>query len=197
MLTDIRWRMWTAVAVQFLVLLALIGVKQYTLLSGTPVRLETVPVDPRDLFRGDYVVLDYRISDLDLSGLDSDESRPFEEHDTVFVVLRPDGEYWTAAGAYHARPPVDAGQVVLRGEVEYTLEFRVAGESSIRVKYGIESYFVPEGSGWAIEQIRGRGLGAEVVVDRFGNGVVRRLLVDGQPLDVAVPGVVQPGRPSA
>ena len=32
--------------------------------SGTDVRLKTLPVDPRDLLRGDYVILSYGISSI-------------------------------------------------------------------------------------------------------------------------------------
>ncbi len=36
-----------------------IAYKEYTLRTGTEVILKTMPVDPRDLFRGDYVTLNY------------------------------------------------------------------------------------------------------------------------------------------
>jgi len=32
-----------------------IGFKEYTLRTGQEVVLKTVPIDPRDLFRGDYI----------------------------------------------------------------------------------------------------------------------------------------------
>ena len=42
-------------------------VRQETVLaSGRTILLETVPVDPRDLLRGDYVLLRYKISDVPL-----------------------------------------------------------------------------------------------------------------------------------
>ena len=43
-------------------LLALVESRAAILRGGQEVRLRTVPVDPRDLFRGDYVVLAYDIS---------------------------------------------------------------------------------------------------------------------------------------
>ena len=46
--------------------------KQMTLLTGKEVLLKTVPVDPRDLFRGDYVVLRYDISTIDLETVSTD-----------------------------------------------------------------------------------------------------------------------------
>ena len=56
-----------AVVIQTGVLVAMVAMKQWTLTTGTPVVLETKPVDPRSLFRGDYVRLNYAISNY--SGL--------------------------------------------------------------------------------------------------------------------------------
>ena len=53
-----------AAGLQTLALVGMIGVQQYTLNEGTPVLLETEPIDPRSLFRGDFVILNYAISDL-------------------------------------------------------------------------------------------------------------------------------------
>ena len=48
-----------AVLLQLAVLGGLFVYSQYPLWVGTEVRLATVPVDPRDLFRGQYVRLNY------------------------------------------------------------------------------------------------------------------------------------------
>ena len=47
-------------------ILAMVVQRAAILRSGQEVRLEVVPVDPRDLFRGDYVVLGYRIGTVDM-----------------------------------------------------------------------------------------------------------------------------------
>ena len=41
-------------------ILAMVYQRAEILRNGQEVRLEIVPVDPRDLFRGDYVILDYQ-----------------------------------------------------------------------------------------------------------------------------------------
>ena len=51
-----------AVLLQLAVLGGLFVYSQYPLWVGTEVRLATVPVDPRDLFRGQYVRLNYALS---------------------------------------------------------------------------------------------------------------------------------------
>lgn len=52
------------IALQIGLLLAMVGRSQFTLLTGDKVLLEVVPVDPRDIFAGEYVRLNYKISDM-------------------------------------------------------------------------------------------------------------------------------------
>ena len=53
-----------AAMVQIVLLAAMITDRAQILRDGTEVKLQTRPVDPRDLLRGDYVVLGYDISQL-------------------------------------------------------------------------------------------------------------------------------------
>ncbi|MEQ8611292.1 MAG: GDYXXLXY domain-containing protein, partial [Parvibaculum sp.] len=57
---------------QSLFLAAMVWDRVSLLRSDTVVTLETAPVDPRDIFRGDYVILNYAISSLALDNLDGD-----------------------------------------------------------------------------------------------------------------------------
>jgi len=116
------------------------GIDQY----GQEVRLQTAPVDPRDLFYGDYVVLNYEISTLD-SSLWQGAEQP-KTGDSVYVVLKPDGTHHKPVAAYAEKPEVSGDEIVLRGKLLY--EF----ESKWNVQYGIERYYIPENTGKAIEQ---------------------------------------------
>jgi len=146
---------------------------------GQEIVLETVPVDPRDVFRGDYVALRYRISEV---------SCPSSVvGSTVFVPLRRNGDVWEIALEPSRFPPVsyedaaERGGVVIRGQVA-----RSSG-STCEITYGIESYFVPEGTGREIERVRG-ALKVRVSVDGFGNAMIReRMLPDSQPQGRASP----------
>ena len=62
----LAWRTVATVALLSVALLALVQQRASILKSGTEVRLRTVPVDPRDLFRGDYVVFSYEIGTVDV-----------------------------------------------------------------------------------------------------------------------------------
>jgi uncharacterized membrane-anchored protein len=177
-------RLALAAGVQCLLLLSVIGFKQYTIVTGTTVVLQTTPVDPRSLFRGDYVRLAYDISTLD-PAIASDGYIPFG---TVFVELAPgDGGIWRAVNVYPNRRPVPDGHVLIRGDA-----IPIPGgdrplpgtREESRVTYGIEEVFVPEGSGRAIERTNPERVTVEVSVDRFGNAIARRVLIDGQPYDL-------------
>lgn len=182
------WRGLAAIVLLCALILAMVESRAGILRSGTEIRLATAPVDPRDLFRGDYVILNYRISTLDLSRLDGDKS--FERNQTVFVRVAPGSDGLAEAkGVYLSRPPAATGGAMLEGKVVSTVACAVnpngdqdcnAGRSAIRVEYGLESYFVPEGTGRAIETTERKRLEIVAAVSSSGQAAIKRLLIDGK-----------------
>lgn len=173
------------IAVTFtLLLVGMIARKQWTLNTGTPMVLETQPIDPRSLFRGDYVRLNYTISRFELARYPvlADVKRG----DDIYVTLAKGDPYWQPQ-AVHTEYPEGAG-VVLRGRVERVVQ-RFNNETrkyekakEVLVKYGIENYFVPEGEGRAIERPEaGVKVSIEVAVDACGNAGIRAVLLNGEP----------------
>ena len=57
------------VALQFFVLSGMVVKAAMPLWTGTEIRVKTVPVDPRSLFRGNYAELNYEIGQLPSSAL--------------------------------------------------------------------------------------------------------------------------------
>ena len=153
------------------IIFGFIGFKEFTLRSGQEVLLKTRPVDPRDLFRGDYVVLNYEISSLDLSNVYSDY-KEFKINDNVYAALKIENGYGSVAGVYRNAPY----GLYIKGKIIYS------SGSRLIVEYGIESYFVPEGKGRDVEQYRGKNLDVKVSVDKFGNAVIKSLVVEGKEL---------------
>lgn len=149
------------------ILIGLVAMKEYALRTGTEVVLKTVPVDPRDLFRGDYVTLSYDISALDLDqfGLGLPAFRP---GDAIYVRLAAEKTPTVAVSVDH-RPP-SPGTLFLKGRVTSVSGQRVSAE------YGIESYFVPEGKGQEIERARGKTLHVKAAVDRSGHAIIKGLV---------------------
>jgi uncharacterized membrane-anchored protein len=173
-------RAFILIGVFWLVLIGgLVGFKQYTLFTGHEVLLRTVPVDPRDLFRGDYVILRYPFSTINLNEHGLDPDRAGGVGDMLYVALEINGGYATFASVHASAPD----GLHIKGRVASFSASGPAGEKQydVEVWYGIESYFVPEGRGREIESRR-EGLDVRVSIDQFGNAVVRELVIDGEPV---------------
>jgi uncharacterized membrane-anchored protein len=110
-----RIKFFLLVLLQFLVLCGMIAYRQYWIETGDRVFLRVKPVDPRDLFRGDYVSLEYEISLLDLDKLSPGES--FRPGDKVYVILEPDPDgTMKASGATRSLP---GGKKVIQGLAKF------------------------------------------------------------------------------
>lgn len=166
---NIRLAFWLVVIVQVVALLGFVGMREFTLRTGQEVVLQTVPVDPRDLFRGDYVVLRYDISRLPVCC--------YSVGDTVYVELVQKGEMWHTRNHAH-RSIAEVDTTFIRGRVtRVTQQPQGPSPQEIDVEHGIESYFVPEGTGRDIERARGK-LKVRVAVDGFGNAGIMGLVVE-------------------
>ena len=170
-------------------ILAMILPRAAILRNGQEVRLEIAPVDPRDLFRGDYVVLAYRIGTVDAP---KDATTPFTRGQQVFVTLRPDTSNKSKAVAVSAeRPAVSGSDIVIAGVVSAvsTCQLNDAGNRdcklgtrAVDVRYGLESYFVPQGEGKKIELMARARLEVVAAVASSGQAAIKRLLIDGVPV---------------
>lgn len=175
-------------------LLALVESRAAILRNGTEVRLRTVPVDPRDLFRGDYVVLAYPIS---IVAPGPGGATGMRRGDTVFVTLTRDAEGFAQAKAVDTvRPAAGAGEVVIAGRVQTTGACALneagqvdcaAGSQRLRIAYGLESYFVPQGQGRAIETTPRARIEVVAAVAADGTAAIKRLLIDGRLVHAEAP----------
>jgi uncharacterized membrane-anchored protein len=162
----------TAVVFQLGVLVAMLVMRLSIVLYGQTIMLRVVPVDPRDLFRGDYVILSYEFSRPrgTITGLQS--IWPGEQRGrTIYVSLAPesDGKHWSMT-ELSVNPPPD-GTIYLRGKLN----------DWGQVECGIESFFVQEGKGKAYEDaVRERRLSAEVAVTPDGRAALKRLHIENK-----------------
>lgn len=160
------------VGLQIFVLVAMIAQRSRPLVEGKTVLLRVVPVDPRDMFRGDYVILGYDFSRVPPSGIDGrldyQQGSQGSAGQTIYALLVPeaDGKHWRCERFTASRP---ASGIFLRGTLR----------SWGRAEFGIESYYVQEGTGHKYEQaIRNHGLSAEVAVGRDGQAALRSLQIE-------------------
>lgn len=161
----------TAILVQVGVLLAMIAMHVLATRNAQTILLRVEPVDPRDLMRGDYVILGYQISRIPpgtiLPGV---TDRPYDQRTPLTVYLpltpEPDGRHYQGAGL-STTPP--ASGLFIRGTT--------TGWN--RIEFGIESYYVQEGKGKLYEDaVRSRRLSAQVALAPDGQATLRGLEIE-------------------
>ena len=139
---------------QIFLLAFMAGQREYVFQKGKMVYLRTIPIDPRDLFRGDYVRLNYEISfissDKLRDGLEKSENKQRNKDRKVYVVLEPDEEN-VANILYATDKKPGKEQLFIRGRLQHNRS------SGILVRYGIETYFVEQGKGKDLEKRRVKG----------------------------------------
>jgi uncharacterized membrane-anchored protein len=76
---------------------------------------------------------------------------------------------------------VAPGDVVLKGRVQSIWKTNNPEETVMNIRYGIEQYFVPEGTGRVLEdQVRDHKIEAIVTVGSDGTAALKGLVVDGR-----------------
>lgn len=134
---------------------------EHLLATGSLVKLELRPVDPRSLMQGDYVQLSFAISAP--PGLRDDPQLKQSPFKHVRVAIAPD-----SSGVYVFSRLLAGDEQPREGETAINGKYDGWGS----IIYGIESYFVPEGTGLEVERT---AKFAEVKVSAKGNALLVRL----------------------
>lgn len=167
----IPW-VFAALAWQLAVLLFMAAPREWALHFGRVIHLRTAPVDPRDVMRGDYVRLTYDLSlvprEFCRDGLAAAMAKPLVESgrpghphpvgggsepnllppDTpVYAVLKPGEDNVAVLDYLTDRKPRQG--LYLRGRLERLTE------GFANVRYGLEAYFLEQGTAQAWEQRQG------------------------------------------
>ncbi len=159
---------------------------------GERVWLRTSPVDPRDLFRGDYVRLNYDISRLPralwsdavaTSVQDQANRTRYLREKTLYVSLERGPQDVATAIKADLTPP--ARGLFIRGAFRPGRGWRLGDKVPTflnDLRYGIESYYVEQGSGRELERGRPEGINGtlrvpldiEVAISKRGEAVILR-----------------------
>lgn len=122
---------------------------QQPLWYGKAIRVAVNPIDPRSLFRGNYAILNYSISEAALSQAlkregDYENNLRIHEGAVIYTRLKQNKQ-----GLYEPIDVVldkpDTG-VFIRGRLEYISDY------TVRIKYGVEAYFASKERALEIEQ---------------------------------------------
>ena len=159
----------------------ILGSAMMPLWTGTEIRVKTIPVDPRSLFRGNYARLAYEFSTLPKDALDVGALR---ENEPVYVSLQADSDQLYSFAGVSTTKPKDG--IFLRGRINGKHLSRIrsgnARSGQVRsgqVRYGIEAWFAPKEKALQLEtDLRDGGVAVLMVTD---NG--KAALTDILPLD--------------
>lgn len=183
-------RIFLVALVMTLLLGQMIADRMKLLRDGRVVELKTQPVDPRSLFRGDYIILTYPISRIDAMLLPGDTD--FHTGDEIFITLHLDAELWQPTAIHKSMQVTKGDDVTIAGQVEWmrslsctwipeTRERDCKDVEELQIKYGIESFFLPEGTGKTLEEERNAGnLWVRIAVDEGGRAGIKALLLGGE-----------------
>ncbi|MDO6658095.1 GDYXXLXY domain-containing protein [Anaerobacillus sp. 1_MG-2023] len=153
-----RWNLIWLVVILMISFVTYNGVKnEVALQSGKEIRLALAPVDPRSMLQGDYVTLRYDISTLPGPVLPANKK--------IKVVLASTangsyeyGGYYKIEGDWNKPYEPSENDVILNGTTY----------SDHDVQYGIESFFISEGTGSTFE---GK-TAASIKVSESGNAIL-------------------------
>jgi uncharacterized membrane-anchored protein len=119
-----------------------------TVLTGEEIKLETKPVDPRDLFRGDYVTLSYEAEEVHVSKLDNGVKDYFLEENAssyrdeplvVYSVLKENEEGIHEVQKVVTNKPKSG--LYLKGEID---DLWIQSDEDIREYVNTEEEFLEE-----------------------------------------------------
>ena len=141
--------------------------KESILQTGKRITLQTAPVDPRDIFKGDYVKLKYNFSSIPLHKLDETIKQPgVKKGQQVYLSITMDGYGLGQAEKLYIKPPENKFYLTGYATSHWPYKdykFNATNERDNRknnhplnVKFGIEQYFVEQGQGKIMENILGK-----------------------------------------
>jgi uncharacterized membrane-anchored protein len=162
-------------ALQSAWLLGMVAVQEHALATGKVILLEAERVDPRDLLRGDHLILNYKISNVPTNLFSPSVKKDLPYGTKVFVALAPGtNRFYEVVKASTNQFAPAAGEVLLKGKSAQ--ERWNPPVNSVHVEYGIERFYVAEGTGNPTGKLT-----AQVVVPASGHARVKGMFVDGKP----------------
>lgn len=157
-------RLIAALCVVIVIVGAMIIYLAMPLITGQTIVLATRPIDPFDVLRGQYININYEISQIPLL-------KGVKAGDKIFVVLQEDKEgIWRYKQASSIKP--DQG-IFIKGLVQ-----NPQGNSTW-VHYGIEQYFLEKNA-----QLPSTNLTVRLKIDKAGRARILGLLYKGEPAQI-------------
>jgi len=147
--------------VPILILLGMTVTPLYTLYKGKEIMLQTIPVDPSDPFRGDYVSLRFAVEEVPTGLVEKDILDQKDElYDArVYVSLKEQDGIYVPTRVSLDKP--DKG-IYLKGNLQYFGRAwdpvkQMETEEVAFIQYSIDKYFVEDNTGteWEKASVKG------------------------------------------
>jgi uncharacterized membrane-anchored protein len=155
-----------------------VAVQERALAVGQVILLETERVDPRDLLRGDYLILNYKISSVPTNLFVPPLPRGLPPGTKVFVALAPRGGFYSVTRASTNQLAPAAGELLVKARSTWALWNRT---NAVHVEYGLERYYVREGTGEPVGKLT-----VQAVVPASGRASIKQVFLDGKPYAAAM-----------
>lgn len=147
--------------VPILILLGMTVTPLYTIYNGEEITLQTIPVDPSDPFRGDYVSLRFSVEEVPIDLVDKEIFDQKDElYDTrVYVSLKEQDGVYVATRVSLEKP---GKGVYLKGNLQYFGRAwdpvqQKETEEVAYIQYSIDKYFVEDNTGTEWEKASAKG----------------------------------------
>ncbi len=159
-----------AVFAQAFILCAILVRAAMPLWVGQEIRVDTMPVDPRSLFRGNYAQLRYDFSTV--PGLQATGENYLRQGEVIYVSLEPGPGGKHVFGSASLVEPEEG--VYLRGRLQ-------SGggrwwSSDLPINYGIEAFFAPKEEALALERELRDGGVAVLMVSASGRARLKEVI---------------------
>ncbi|MEH7073077.1 GDYXXLXY domain-containing protein [Neobacillus drentensis] len=145
-----------ACCVPVLILLGLCVKPLYTLLTGEEMILQTKPVDPSDLFRGDYVTLRYEAEEVPKKLVEQSVLTRLQKRGgefEVYILMEKKNGVHTPIKVTLTKP--DKGEF-LNGTISY-IDKDNLGQEIAYIEYGLDNYYVEDNTGTEWETASTKG----------------------------------------
>jgi uncharacterized membrane-anchored protein len=156
-----------AIFFQFIVLTGMYVKAALPLWFGTEIQVNTIPVDPRSLFRGNYARLRYEFSQIDMKHFSGTEK--LRDGEIVFISVKADKN-----GIYKF-----SSASLTKPENGIFLQGRIKGHrwsKEAHIKYGIEAFFAPKIKALELERKMRKGAVAVLMVSSDGKARIKNIL---------------------
>jgi uncharacterized membrane-anchored protein len=154
-----------AILLPIIILMSMTVKPLITYYKGQEIIIETSPYDPRDIFRGDHVILNYKINEIDINKVPKEfkEENNYSElrGKRLYAVLKKVGNYYEVDYATFEKPK---GKLYLNCRYNFTVwddevksETKLPNIKAISVSYNLDKFFVPENTGKDLEELSRKG----------------------------------------